>query len=206
MTPARDSGAAAAPEPPAFVRGPLLTDAWELARVAHEGQTRPSDGGPYLRHPVEVAELLRGVGLDDDGIVAAALLHDVVEHTGVETDDVYGRFGEEVGRLVEALTEPEGVEPYERRKELHRAQVEAAGRRAVAIYVADKLAKLREVRAQYARAGERAADALKAPLDVRVRLWEEDLAMARRAFPELPLVARLEAELAALAGQREADR
>ncbi len=144
--------------------------------------------------------------LDDDGIVAAALLHDVVEHTGVETDDVYGRFGEEVGRLVEALTEPEGVEPYERRKELHRAQVEAAGRRAVAIYVADKLAKLREVRAQYARAGERAADALKAPLDVRVRLWEEDLAMARRAFPELPLVARLEAELAALAGQREADR
>jgi (p)ppGpp synthase/HD superfamily hydrolase len=146
------------------------------------------------------------VGLDDDGIVAAALLHDVVEHSEVRLDDVYGRFGDEIGRLVEAMTQPEGVEPYERCKDLHREQVEAAGSRAVAIYVADKLAKVREVRELYARVGERASDSLKAPLDVRMRLWEDDLAMARRVTPQLALVASLEAELAALAGQREAAR
>jgi hypothetical protein len=102
------------------------------------------------------------------------------------------------------MTEPADVEPYERRKALLRDQVEAAGPRAVAVYVADKLAKLREVRALYARVGEEAARAFKAPLDVRMRVWEGDLAMARRIAPQFGLVAELEAELAAFAGEREA--
>lgn len=204
MTTAPDSRRGPAPEPPEFVRGRLLTDAWELAGEAHADQTRSSDGRPYVLHPAEVAALLREEGFDDDGIVAAALLHDVVEDSGVRIDDIYGRFGDEVGRLVEAMTEPAEVEPYERRKEAHRDQVAAAGPRAVAIYIADKLAKLRETSELYARVGEEASASSKAPLDVRIRLWEGDLAMAQRLAPQLGLAAKLAAELATLAGRRAA--
>ena len=63
------------------------------------------------------------------------------------------RFGEPVAALVDALTDEEAIEPYERRKDEHRRQVEAAGADALAIYAADKLANIRALRRVYAERG-----------------------------------------------------
>jgi guanosine-3',5'-bis(diphosphate) 3'-pyrophosphohydrolase len=188
---------------PEFLTGPgIAREAFEFAAAAHDGQERKGDGQPYIRHPVEVARLLHREGVADEELLAASFLHDVVEDTEIELDEIDERFGPGIGGLVTAMTEDKEIEPYEVRKDRHRDQVEAAGERAAMIYVADKLANLRDLRTLYASVGEAAAARFKSPLDVRVRLWQDDLRMGRRVVPELGIVAELEGELDAFAAER----
>lgn len=76
--------------------------AYDFARGLHEGQFRVS-GEPYITHPVAVAEILGGFGLDTDSI-CAALLHDVVEDCQVELSVLKKTFGDDVALLVDGLT------------------------------------------------------------------------------------------------------
>ena len=189
---------------PEFLIGPgLAREAYEFAKAAHEGQERKGDGSPYIRHPVELARLLQAEGHDDQELLAAAFLHDVVEDSDTTLEEIEEAFGSGVRELVGAMTEDKDIEPYERRKEHHRVQVEAGGDRAVLIYAADKVANLRDLRTLYANVGEGAASRFKAPLDVRVRLWEGDLELVERVHPGHPLGAQLRSELAAFAADRE---
>jgi len=171
----------------------LLADAYDLAGTAHAGQTRKDDGSPYLTHPLRVAELIAAAGYGEDA-EAAALLHDVVEDSDVGLAEIARRFGSRVAEIVSALTEDEAIVDYEERKAEHRARVAAAGALAVAVYSADKLANIRDMRGLYAEVGERAAERFTAPLDLRSRLWLEDAALAERALPEAELAADLRAE------------
>lgn len=75
---------------------------FHLGREAHEGQTRRS-GEPYFTHSLSVAEALVGLRMDVDTIVAG-LLHDVVEDTGVQLEDLREKFGDEVAVLVDGVT------------------------------------------------------------------------------------------------------
>jgi GTP diphosphokinase / guanosine-3',5'-bis(diphosphate) 3'-diphosphatase len=79
-----------------------ITRAYEIARDAHDGQIRLS-GEPYITHPLAVARIVAGLGLDDTTI-AAALLHDAVEDTGVELTDVERELGPEVAAIVDGVT------------------------------------------------------------------------------------------------------
>ena len=189
---------------PEFLAGPgLAREAYEFAREAHEGQERKGDGSPYINHPAELARLLHAAGHDDEEILAATFLHDVVEDTDTTLEEIEEAFGAEVHHLVEAMTEDQDIEPYERRKEHHRDQVEAGGERVILIYAADKVANLRDLRTLYANIGEGAASQFNAPLDVRVRLWEGDAEMIERVHPGHELAAQLRSELAAFKAQRE---
>ena len=78
--------------------------AYEYAKALHEGQFRVS-GDPYISHPVAVAEIVAGLGLDTDSI-CAALLHDTVEDCPDKTDleKLRKQFGEDVAMLVDGLT------------------------------------------------------------------------------------------------------
>jgi (p)ppGpp synthase/HD superfamily hydrolase len=193
---------------PCFVRerSESLRAAFALARRAHAGQERKGDGTPFIGHPIRVAGLLAGEGFDES-VIAAALLHDVVEDSELEVGDIVDRFGAEIGRLVAALTEDERIDDYEERKDAHRDQVAAAGERAAAIYVADKLANLRDMRELYAQIGERAAERFTAPtLDVRVRAWRRDVEMASRVAPGIALLGPLGAELEGFEADRAARR
>jgi len=80
----------------------LLVRAYDVAAAAHEGQLR-SSGEAYISHPLAVATILAGLGLDDITIVAA-LLHDAVEDTVVTLDDVEGDFGPVVAAIVDGVT------------------------------------------------------------------------------------------------------
>jgi (p)ppGpp synthase/HD superfamily hydrolase len=182
----------------------LIRAALQMAESAHAGQTRSGSGGmAYIHHPVAVAELLAAEGFGEDA-VAAALLHDVVEDSKASVEDVRERFGETVAALVAALTEDQAIEPYRRRKDEHRLQVEAAGGEAAAIYAADKLSNVRVLRRTLGKEGEAAGEEFEAPLDVKEEIWDGDLEMLRRQAPELPFVAELGAELERLRATRAA--
>jgi GTP diphosphokinase / guanosine-3',5'-bis(diphosphate) 3'-diphosphatase len=76
--------------------------AFEVARKAHQDQVRRS-GDPYISHPLSVARILAGLGLDDVTI-AAALLHDAVEDTDVTLADISKDFGPDVAAIVDGVT------------------------------------------------------------------------------------------------------
>jgi GTP diphosphokinase / guanosine-3',5'-bis(diphosphate) 3'-diphosphatase len=85
----------------------LITRAYEIAEGAHRGQMRRS-GDPYIQHPLAVATILADLGLDDVTL-AAALLHDAVEDTGVSLDDIVKDFGSEVAAIVDGVTKLDRV-------------------------------------------------------------------------------------------------
>ncbi len=173
----------------------LIRSALELAERAHAGQIRNGSGGmAYIHHPVAVAELLAEHGYDEE-TVAAALLHDVVEDSETSVAEIAAHFGQRVARLVEALTDDESVEPYERRKDEHRRRVRDAGGAAPAIYAADKLSNVRVLRRAYANEGEAAGEEFKAPLDVKLEIWDADLEMLRQQLSAAPFVDDLATEL-----------
>jgi guanosine-3',5'-bis(diphosphate) 3'-pyrophosphohydrolase len=182
-----------------------VRDAFELAARAHSGQTRKDGSSPYIGHPLAVARMLHEAGLDED-TVAAALLHDVVEHSEMSVDEVVERFGVSVGDLVAALTDDEMIGDYGERKQEHRRRIERAGERAAAIYAADKLVNVHDMRLLYAELGEAVAGRFKAPVDVRVDLWRGDLEMLERVIPELDIVERLRGELDAFEAERPGAR
>ncbi|MGA8746961.1 MAG: HD domain-containing protein [Solirubrobacterales bacterium] len=183
-------------------RSELVFDALAAAREAHHGQIRNGSGGmPYIDHPVAVAELLAAHDFPEE-VLAAALLHDVVEESETEVGEIRARFGGRVGDLVAALTDPEEIRPYEQRKDAHRSRVKQAGPDALAIYAADKLANLRALRRVYASEGEAVGAELKAPLEVKLKVWEADLAMLRSEAPELPFLGELADQLTGLRADR----
>ncbi len=76
--------------------------AYKLADEAHRGQLRKS-GDPYISHPVSVAIILVGMGMDTD-CICAALLHDVVEDTSVTLELLQKQFGKDVAVMVNGVT------------------------------------------------------------------------------------------------------
>ncbi|RLA68213.1 MAG: bifunctional (p)ppGpp synthase/hydrolase [Epsilonproteobacteria bacterium] len=81
---------------------PATHKALELSLEAHEGQTRKS-GEPYIVHPILVAAITAKIS-NDETMVQAALLHDVVEDTSYTIEKLEDEFGEDVSHLVEGLT------------------------------------------------------------------------------------------------------
>ncbi len=80
----------------------MIVRAAESATTAHAGQLRRS-GEPYITHPIAVAGIVADLGLDAQ-TVAAALLHDAVEDTGVTADMIEGNFGSAVAAIVDGVT------------------------------------------------------------------------------------------------------
>ncbi|HET9070729.1 MAG TPA: bifunctional (p)ppGpp synthetase/guanosine-3',5'-bis(diphosphate) 3'-pyrophosphohydrolase [Acidimicrobiales bacterium] len=80
----------------------LLLHAYDVADRAHEGQLR-SSGEAYISHPLAVATILAGLGLDDV-TCAAALLHDAVEDTIVTLEDLESEFGSTITAIVDGVT------------------------------------------------------------------------------------------------------
>ena len=92
------------PESPIdFSTAPIVLDAYEVADEEHFGVYRDYTGEPYINHPVEVARLLSTVP-HTPAMLAAALLHDVLEDTGYTEAKMRVRFGDEVTELVKMVT------------------------------------------------------------------------------------------------------
>lgn len=185
-------------------RSALVRAALRQAQEDHAGQVRNGAGGmPYIEHPVRVAALLDEHGYREE-VLAAALLHDVVEDSDTDLNELRAKFGEEVAGLVGALTDDQSIESYRERKAEHRERVAAADGEALAIYAADKLTNSATLRTAYEEEGEAVREEFRVPLELKLEIWELDLALLRDKAPGLPFLDDLEAALSALRASLEA--
>lgn len=167
----------------------LIIKAYDRAKAAHRGQVRKS-GEAYIHHPLEVATVVAVMALDDQA-VAAALLHDAVEDTGVTLEDVAVEFGPDVAGLVDGVTKLDRVE-FASREEQQAASVRkmlvamAGDMRILLIKLADRLHNMRTIaglsQAKQFRIAQETLD-IYAPLAYRLGMQDirnqlEDLSFA----------------------------
>lgn len=123
-----------------------IEKAYLLAKKAHEGQKRHT-GEPYITHPVAVATILAQMRMDPQTIMAA-IMHDVIEDTYVEKEDLIKQFGKEVADLVDGVTKLTQIE-FETRAQAQaenfRKMVMAMARdiRVILVKLADRLHNMR---------------------------------------------------------------
>src|SRR5262245_6072982 len=92
-----------------------LLEAAAFAARAHQGQIRKDGRTPYISHPFRVCLVIRTVfGIDDPEVLTAALLHDTIEDTTTDYDDIIEHFGANVANWVKALTKDKRLEDDER--------------------------------------------------------------------------------------------
>lgn len=124
----------------------LIIRASAFAALYHSGQYRKGmNSAPYVTHPLEVSRiLLEEGGITDVEVLAAAILHDTIEDTKAEADQIKEQFGERVCSLVLEVTDDKGLLKQERK----RLQVVNAPKKtmgAAAIKLADKIANVRDI-------------------------------------------------------------
>jgi len=188
----------------------LVTRAFHFAAAAHEGQQRQS-GSDFIEHPAGAARICAELRLDEQTI-AAALLHDVVEDTETDIDDVRATFGDEIARLVEGVTKLTRISFQSREQaeaENYRKMIVAMSEdvRVILIKLADRLHNMRTI--EYLgkqKQIQKAKETLEvyAPLAHRLGIhtlkWElEDLSFQT-------LHPRKFAEIKAMVAERRADR
>ncbi len=165
--------------------------AFQMAERAHIDQRRRS-GEPYITHPLSVAKIIARLGLDEVSI-AAALLHDAVEDTRIELEDIDRAFGDEVAAIVDGVTKLERI-----RFDTKEAQQAATIRkmiiamskdiRVLIIKLTDRLHNLRTLAAMPHWKQERIAlESLQvyAPLAHRLGMQEVKMQMEDLAFAAL---------------------
>ncbi|MBR3243321.1 MAG: HD domain-containing protein [Parasporobacterium sp.] len=136
-----------------------LEEAIIYATVMHQGKVRKFGDTPYILHPLEVAQILATM-TDDEEIITAGILHDIVDDTDGTLTEIKKRYGERVAFLVESVSEKkyEGEAPeasWKRRKEnslLVLKNTQDNGVRMV--WLADTLADMRSLAGIYSEKGE----------------------------------------------------
>ena len=172
----------------------LIMKAYNYA-VEHHGEQKRRSGEPYIIHPLNVAYILAGVGLDE-ATICAALLHDVVEDTDATDADLRREFGDEIADMVAGVTKLETMQfttVEEQQVEDYRKMFLAMGKdiRVIILKIADRLHNMRTLK--YLKRDRQIANAketmeIYAPLANRLGLysmkWElEDLSF-KYLYPE----------------------
>jgi (p)ppGpp synthase/HD superfamily hydrolase len=139
-----------------------------------------------LEHPADVARLVAAAGGSEE-LQAAAYLHDLIEDTDLEVGAIAAEFGSQIASYVAAMTEDESISEYLEQKDDARRRARDAGREVALLFVADKLSNARRMR----RGSKR-------PRARKLAHYATTLAMMREAYPDLPLLDELDAELSAV--------
>ena len=114
----------------------------------HGRQRRPT-GAPYLEHLLEALEVLvRGAGVTEPGVLAAAVLHDVIEDTPCTADDIAATFGPRVAGLVGWVTIPQPRPGQDKAsaKDAYLRGLRAAPRDAILVKLADRASNVQTLR------------------------------------------------------------
>ena len=137
----------------------LVSEAIAFAVKAHDGMRRKKSEAPYILHPMEAAVIV-GTMSDDQNLIAAAALHDVVEDADISIEEIEEKFGRRVRELVESETEDKRAElpPGEtwriRKQESLDALEKTQDIGVLMVWLGDKLANMRSIYRDFKIEGE----------------------------------------------------
>ena len=172
--------------------------AYYYAEQAHDGQRRKS-GEPYVIHPLAVAQILAEFRMDCDGLVAA-LLHDVIEDTGISREALTEQFGEGVAALVDGVSKLTHLEfNNQLEKQAHNFQKMAMAMaddiRVILVKLADRLHNMRTLDSMPAHKKRRIAREtldIYAPIANRLGMYNVRINLESLAFQAYyPMRARM---------------
>ena len=174
-----------------------MSQAAEFAAIAHRDQLRknPTSDIPYIHHSVMVGFILQRSGFDEE-VVAAGILHDVLEDTPTTREELVRRFGRRVAKLVVSVSEKDKSLSWERRKSDHIAQLREAPKESLAIATADKIHNINSIIEALSR-GIAIWDVFKRGREQQIERFGQYLEMIRDRWNH-PLVNELEASLSTL--------
>ena len=128
----------------------LVSEAIAFAVKAHDGMRRKKSEAPYILHPMEAAVIV-GTMSDDQNLIAAAALHDVVEDAGITMEEIEEKFGKRVRELVASETEDKRADlpPSDtwriRKEESLTVLKNTADIGVLMVWLGDKLANMRAI-------------------------------------------------------------
>jgi (p)ppGpp synthase/HD superfamily hydrolase len=118
-----------------------------FAKAAHKGQFRKYTNEPYVTHPIRVAHAVMLHPIVAEDMIAAAFLHDVPEDTEFTIEQITNLFGQEVGTLVDELTNQSKATglPRAERKSMDRERLKTVSKKAKIIKMLDRIDNLNEM-------------------------------------------------------------
>ena len=152
----------------------ILEEAIIYATVMHQGKVRKLRGNPFILHPIEVAQILSTM-TDDQEIITAGILHDIVEDTDGTLEEIEKRFGKRVADLVASESESEimgettGASWKRRKEEALKVLKNSQNIGVPMLWLADKLANVRSIAGIYSEQGD----------DLWQQFDQKDIAMQR---------------------------
>jgi (p)ppGpp synthase/HD superfamily hydrolase len=171
-----------------FAGLPIARAALTFASARHAGQYRAVNHAPFIAHPIEVGRLLARDPQPDE-VIAAGLLHDLLEKTATTSTELRRLSGSDLVRLVESVSDDPSIGDYATRKRELRDRVAHGGPSVCAIFAADKISKVRELAMRSApQRGEPRARA-------KLAHYRASRDMLRRVAGDLALVQLLDVEL-----------
>lgn len=189
----------------------LVKRAYYYAEQAHTGQFRRS-GEPYITHPLAVANILASIRMDHQSLVVA-MLHDVIEDTGIPKDAIQDQFGDTVADIVDGVSKLAKIE-YETQAEKQAknfqkmAMAMAQDLRVIIVKLSDRLHNMRTLGAMPPEKKRRIAKEtleIYAPIASRLGINDWRIEFEDRCFAAMyPLRAsRLQASLQKVRGNRK---
>ena len=165
---------------------PLWQKAASFAAQKHAGQLRKDGKTPYVAHAFRVAMTVRDIfKVEDPVALCAALLHDTIEDTTADYDDIMDEFGEDIAQVVTVLTKDKRM-PESEREEAYDKRIAAGSRRAKLVKLADSYDNLCDSNTPELRK----ASLKRAVRTIELAGSEPDLAEAARVLTNLVEVVR----------------
>jgi len=163
----------------------LLNTAARIAAVAHRNQVRKQEDVPYSMHPTAVALTLAMHGFPEE-VIAAALVHDVLEDTDYPEELMRVELGEKVMAIVDAVTNDDSL-PWEEKKMKYIESVRTGPEGAKAVAVADKIHNAEDLLEGYQKQGSDIWTHFNRGKDKKIWFEEAMLAMVKDTWNH-PLV------------------
>jgi len=161
---------------------PKIQKAINKASILHDGQRRKGNNLPYIVHPFSVAFIL-SIYTDDEDIIAAGLLHDVLEDVkGYYFKDLKKDFGSRISKIVKEISEDKDPNikedkkaTWQTRKEKYLSHLKNASYEAMMVCCADKIHNLHSLIEAYKEQGDELWKKFNASLDKKLWFYEEIL-------------------------------
>lgn len=143
----------------------MIQKAIDFANKAHSKQVRKGSDIPYIFHPVNVGKILaERLGCSAD-IVIAGILHDTLEDTQTQENEILDYFGENVLRLVKGNSERDKSDTWENRKKEALKKAETESEDVLLIKLADKYDNLKAIEIDFLQHGDKVWERFNAPKD-----------------------------------------